>query len=42
MNPHLRLRLLAYARQSAYAFILATLLILAVGCLLERLTPLLR
>lgn len=40
MSP--RLRLLAYARQTAYALILATILILAVGCLLERLTPLLR
>jgi len=33
MSP--RLRLLAYARQTAYALILATILILAVGCLMD-------
>jgi hypothetical protein len=32
-----RLRLASYARQTAYALIAATLILLAIECLLERL-----
>jgi hypothetical protein len=32
-----RLRLHAYARQTAYALIIGTLILLATGCLLENL-----